>query len=1183
MPTLPTFEETVPYEEEEEVVTYENTLPVEDDLPSIEDTVPVQEELSRADKVAQYIADKEAFKAYAYYDGKRQDPNDPTKDIDRYSIGYGTLADKGEVISETEARRRMKEFIEKQRAEWSNESTSNLTLGEEKALSSFFYHLGLGEENKIRQTLLGFINSGQREKAADYMAQFNKAFDKDGNLLDDLTQGLTNRRQSEIETLFEDYEEMLDPPDIEDTEPVTETRPSFDETEPVTEEESEFTAEKAAKSYMEGASGGYYDEVRAAVESGTWFSGREYIERRNAIRQEMKQIREDHPVGYWTSTVAGGVTTMFIPGFNYANTLRGAKLIGAAAIEGAAFGYGFSESEKGTEIAQDILIGAGFGAAGGGLSAGINKFFGKRQSVINKHTEGKPHMKDVLAARDADDIAQGVPQSESLLQVIEEFLPDEHFARIKINAQKMIGRVNKKTSQVDMWLQIMRNDDINKLSLQTKRFVNSIALQDPFKKVTPRAFADARRTLEHHGWKGLQKYFDEFNYATALRKAANQEADKVARMSDPLADSTWLNILRPSAWQADHVDKPTGLNFRGLFSKFGRAHNTVNNDAVPFLAARDMLEKKRRKLGISDERLVALLENPAASLKGEEAAMLSQYKTFFNTFGKMMDEKHGVAFNPINFYFPHSQINKIDTGLKLRELAVKVDAGTATKREYKDLVRSLKFISDPEARTVYTLAEVRKGTAVAKTEEAVKAYVSPGSKTTPSPIVQGMKIERKPEGIPSILIERDPNTAIANYIYNNLSAAVYNKPLREFASELSALRGLGKPFEKSVEYFETTLSQLSGNPRMRTSMAAMTQIRIKEAGRKIMKYEGLPPFIRTPLGKTIDLVPDIMSWLSSQHYAQNMGWSIHLPLRNSAQTLTRTMPEIGGEYGMDVTFRGFGKARETFAKDRNFSRLDARSHRSKEDVNEYISHISKELAGSVPVRMTEWVAKMGMKFYKFSDHGNRFLTMHIGEEIASDLIKGNVKAAKQVLVNMSPGTRTELYMAMKRNDTGDVKRIMVDYLLDKTQYSYAPAALSNFAREWGGMFAAYTRWPAEIISDVFWMTQNKGVMAPMRKYGALTAIMTGLEISRQNLSEIDNDKLSVIIGHDLKTWSPGSSVWGLGPTPFLQFVASSKKTLEHALEMEGKAAWSEFQRGAKPFVPMSALHKAYGKGEKLLK
>ena len=130
-----------------------------------------------AKNVEDFIAGLEKFRAKAY------------NDVDRLSIGYGTIASsKDEVITELEARKRLKADIKKAKSvvlKADKKHKYNFTSNQIDALTSFTYNAGQGNFSKL-------IDNGLRgiEEIADSIELYNKAGGK-------VLGGLVDRRKKE--------------------------------------------------------------------------------------------------------------------------------------------------------------------------------------------------------------------------------------------------------------------------------------------------------------------------------------------------------------------------------------------------------------------------------------------------------------------------------------------------------------------------------------------------------------------------------------------------------------------------------------------------------------------------------------------------------------------------------------------------------------------------------------------------------------------------------------------------------------------------------------------------------------------------------------------------------------------------------------------------------------------------
>ena len=153
------------------------------------------------------------------------------------------------------------------------------------------------------------------------------------------------------------------------------------------------------------------DEIEAGIKTGFGTNG-DYTTKRDEIRAEMEQFRDNNRGEALAWNIAGSLPTALIPGLGMAKAAQGAKLasrIGQGALlgagEGALAGLGASDSDSVGGMALDTAIGGGLGAGIGGslgglLAGSINRGI---QSGVNK-VENLPsnavqaELKDILGA-----------------------------------------------------------------------------------------------------------------------------------------------------------------------------------------------------------------------------------------------------------------------------------------------------------------------------------------------------------------------------------------------------------------------------------------------------------------------------------------------------------------------------------------------------------------------------------------------------------------------------------------------------------------------------------------------------------------------------------------------------------------------------------------------------------------
>ncbi len=137
----------------------------------------------------------------------------------------------------------------------------------------------------------------------------------------------------------------------------------------------------------QGATMGYADELEGALkgaydvtfgDSKLGQIAERYRANRDTARGRYEKARQDNPGSYLAGEVAGGVGTAFLPGFGWANAVKGASTaakIGTAAKVGAVAGLGQSTADitKGQlgKAAEDTATGAAIGGVTQGVLSGI--------------------------------------------------------------------------------------------------------------------------------------------------------------------------------------------------------------------------------------------------------------------------------------------------------------------------------------------------------------------------------------------------------------------------------------------------------------------------------------------------------------------------------------------------------------------------------------------------------------------------------------------------------------------------------------------------------------------------------------------------------------------------------------------------------------------------------------------
>jgi hypothetical protein len=329
---------------------------------------------------------------------------------------------------------------------------------------------------------------------------------------------------------------------------------------------------------------------------------------------------------------------------------------------------------------------------------------------------------------------------------------------------------------------------------------------------------------------------------------------------------------------------------------------------------------------------------------------------------------------------------------------------------------------------------------------------------------------------------------------------------------------------------------------------------------------------KSTIGAVVKEVPDFVSWASTQIYPNYLGWNLHAPIRNMGQTWFVTAPELKGTYGYGVVRKAWLSAAKAKAKGENWGQfLDKHNLRSPDFNNEgLINTLSDGLGPLGPLgKGIDKAGKFGLTLYGMSDSANRYLTYHAAQIVAGDLMKGS-KEALRFLRSARTGPRLEMQDALRRGDEKALKDTLTNYLIDKTQFNYTRAELSQFAREFGRVYNMFTKWPTMIIGDLEYSIRNRQgmerAMEPFQKYVTPLMLLTGVQNFIETNNEID-PKLQLILGKDISKWSPASAVTGLSAPPLLQIPQATFRALQHASEGELKRAANELAKAGEPFIP----------------
>lgn len=224
------------------------------------------------------------------------------------------------------------------------------------------------------------------------------------------------------------------------------------------------TESQLGRSFAQGLTFGFADEIEAGIRSA--FSGDEYSEIRDRIRQQLKDYQDANGAEALAAEIAGAsipsLVGFFLPGLGQAATasnasrlakmasnLKRAAKIGAA--EGAIAGAGFSEGESLGEVAGDVATGA---ALGGTLAPVVGMGVGKGAQKVSQLL-GEASSK--LGKKGATAVEQELRKiAEATGKTAEEIIADIEAGRLITDNRTLAATIRALSSKSDDAKTIMR-------------------------------------------------------------------------------------------------------------------------------------------------------------------------------------------------------------------------------------------------------------------------------------------------------------------------------------------------------------------------------------------------------------------------------------------------------------------------------------------------------------------------------------------------------------------------------------------------------------------------------------------------------------------------------------------------------------------------------------------------------
>ena len=1081
---------------------------------------------------AEFVKQFEGFSAQPYDDYKGE------------SVGYGRLFPRGQAprnVTEQQATQWLTEDIQTAAKAVDSMVKVPLTQAQRTALISFTYNLGTG--NLASSTLLKKLNTGDYEGAADELPRWNQAGGK-------VLPGLVNRRARE-RAMFLSEPQLLAEPEPPDREVLSsvprEERHILSPEEQaliqgtnLTDEEQQLIAGTPAKesqpftSFLMGAVQGatfeFADEIAGGIES--FFTDREYKAARDEWRSKFARARRVDPGSFLAGELTGGIAMGITP-LGWAGTgMRGAIAVGAAA--GGAYGLGKSEAETFDGLAADMLkdaaLGAGTGLVLGGIVKGVK--------ALARTPEAETQL-TIMATQFA---RQGKPMSPKQMKELADTLNVEGL-NIAAKADDYLGTVLKaeagsdptKNKGFQRWL-VFQADDV------------------PYNKDMHDNFQQVWGTLND---KAKQETLQEYLQYKSQLLAVTDTLNKVGVVTDPL-QLEFVRYFQDPLVKGMDIDAKLGIGVEDVFNSFTTAGHEVAEASSPFLKRYGELVKLNRKVFKTDKyKLTEYLdEGITTGLSGQQLGVAKQWRRWFDDV-RLELQQRGVAVDRRPNYFPHRMADKVDVYRSLRNRFQELTKARYLPSDDEDFMRAMTMLNNGiEPTSTQQMARIIEGI---KTADYTKKTLGK---------IAGVAMQRKGD-MPKIIRQLDPEKAALNYLSTSFKSAFYRKPMQRLHSAIGTARALGA--DNTVRALDHYFRRMSGQPSNAHALLDVMATRWKIAAKDMVESADSAPWQRM-LGKVAVQAPDLIAWSTAQIYPNLLGWNIYAPLRNLTQTLMVTAPEIGSGYGHKLAARGWRSAMKARGKGESMTKmLKSKGLISDQGFNEYARRAVEDGISNIPgVELVEKWGKVGLYMYGKSDTINRYLTWHIGQELAKDIVQGSTKAVKY-LETLPVGVKNEVKQALSAGSQEQLGEVLGKWLIRKSQFNYGYAGLNQFGQDYGRLVSMFMKWGVMVGSDmVNLVSTRKGIeklTAPLQRYMAPLAVLMVGDAALEQMRLADDPRKQLLLGSSLKNFSPANSVFSVGIPPLISAPLKTLKAGNALLEQDAGKATHILTDALYPFVP----------------
>lgn len=435
---------------------------------------------------------------------------------------------------------------------------------------------------------------------------------------------------------------------------------------------------------------------------------------------------------------------------------------------------------------------------------------------------------------------------------------------------------------------------------------------------------------------------------------------------------------------------------------------------------------------------------------------------------------------------------------------------------------------------------------------------------------------------PDWALENNPFTALRSHAANSIKTGAITDTVQKLGSAKDLAVAAGDSF--SSNYLGTLMQDIKGT-RESTLPSGLTKWSNKFDYLMKQKADDASNPISKALYNGAGKLPEFLNFASQQIYPNLIGWNPRSVFLHVATPFVHALPDVGvdGQYGAtklaqaaadlakiktvgtEITLSPglaakLGKKAGEVIKTTSLEDVLANegvlsTQLSRDSLNEMRDGILKGTSGSLPRKALDAVNDLSLAAFKNGERASRGLTYFLGRNIGEDLVR-NPMFAKDFINKLSSSSyRKALSQAVVEKDSDEAARLMGQYLNANSSLNFGKINMSEFGRNMGPLFSAFTRWPTavtgRITSDIYDKGWNSGGMKAAQVYLAPWAI---LEMVDKGVIGTDptgqkSPRLHKLIGSGLADVAPVSSVFGQaergGPisSPFISAVGNTAKAL----------------------------------------